>query len=56
MGSGSTFGLQASPKVVVQVGDLGSSGRTEISGIIFSTRGPGMCKLSIKLPRVLNRA
>lgn len=40
MGSGSYFSNPLSPQVVVRVGDAGSSGVTEISDMLFSTRGP----------------
>lgn len=39
-GTGSKFDDINNPKVVVQVGDVGSEGTVEIGGIIFSTRGP----------------
>lgn len=40
MGAGTAFSNPASPQVVVRVGDVGSSGVTEISDILFTTRGP----------------
>lgn len=40
-GSGSAFTDYNNPKVVVKVGDAGSSGRTEITDMIFTTHGPG---------------
>lgn len=40
MGAGAYFSNSLSPQVVVRVGDAGSSGVTEISDMVFSTRGP----------------
>jgi len=45
LGYGPAFQDQDYPKVVIKVGDVGSSGVTEISDIVFGTRGPGMCPL-----------
>ena len=39
-GTGSKFDDIDNPRVVVQVGEVGSEGTVEIGGIIFSTRGP----------------
>ncbi|PSR72174.1 hypothetical protein PHLCEN_2v11966 [Hermanssonia centrifuga] len=40
MGTGSTFTDYNNPRVVVQVGAPGSSGVTEITDMIFTTKGP----------------
>ncbi|KZV89437.1 glycoside hydrolase family 55 protein [Exidia glandulosa HHB12029] len=40
MGFGSAFSNSASPQVVVKVGDAGSTGRTEITDMLFTTQGP----------------
>ena len=49
-GSGGAFTDYNNPKVVVRVGDPGSSGRTEITDMIFTTHGPGEPP-----PRVFNQ-
>jgi glucan 1,3-beta-glucosidase len=41
LGYGPAFQDQDNPKVVIKVGDKGSSGVIEISDIVFGTRGPG---------------
>ena len=46
LGYGSAFQDQNNPKVVVKVGEEGSSGVLEISDIVFGTRGPGKCPQS----------
>lgn len=43
LGYGSAFQDQKNPKVVVKVGEVGSSGVTEISDIVFGTKGPSKC-------------
>ena len=43
LGYGLAFQDQKNPKVVVKVGEVGSSGVTEISDIVFGTRGPSKC-------------
>lgn len=43
LGYGSAFQDQKNPKVVVKVGEVGSSGVTEISDIVFGTKGPSNC-------------
>ena len=43
LGYGSVFQDQDNPKVVVKVGEVGSSGVTEVSDIVFGTRGPSKC-------------
>ena len=40
LGYGSVFQDQKNPKVVIRVGEVGSSGVTEISDIVFGTKGP----------------
>jgi len=46
-GTGSKFNDINNPKVVVQVGTVGSQGIAEIGGIIFSTRGPSQCSFLV---------
>ena len=41
MGTGSQFTDYNNPRVVVKVGDTGSTGNVEITDMIFTTRGPG---------------
>lgn len=41
LGYGPAFRDQYNPKVVIKVGDVGSSGVTEVSDIVFGTQGPG---------------
>lgn len=41
MGSGNNFFDFNNPRVVVKVGETGSSGVVEITDMIFTTRGPG---------------
>ena len=53
LGYGSAFHDQKNPKVVIKVGEEGSSGVTEISDIVFGTRGPGMCSQSSRGSTVL---
>jgi glucan 1,3-beta-glucosidase len=43
LGYGSAFQDQNNPKVVVKVGEAGSSGLTEVSDIVFGTKGPSEC-------------
>jgi glucan 1,3-beta-glucosidase len=43
MVSGSNYQNINSPYVGVQVGSPGQTGDVEISGIIFTTQGPGQC-------------
>ena len=45
-GTGSKFNDINNPQAIVQVGDPGSEGVTEISGVIFSTRGPSLYCIS----------
>ena len=45
-GTGNSFGDYANPKVVVRVGDPGSTGVTEITDMIFTTHGPSTYLLS----------
>ena len=50
LGAGSSFNDQNNPKPVVQVGASGSTGTVEISGILFKTRGPGLCYFNTFVP------
>ena len=43
LGYGSHFQDQENPKVVIKVGEVGSSGVTEVSDIVFGTKGPSEC-------------